>query len=215
MAVTRSRRLAITQRRHQVADLSLQCWTQTAIAEELGFAQSTVCDDLKVIRRQWRDSTIRDFDEARAIELKKIERREREAWTAWEKSKQPAESSKITTDGTAKKAEKSIKNQCGDPRFLDQLDKCSVARRELLGLDAPKCIAPTTPDGQPLSLEQRNAHILAILVEQSGDFHLTSAEVIDEPQTTEPQTIEASASEPQRRRLDPPEPAAPVGQNGH
>ena len=36
----------------------------------------------------------------------------------------------------------------------------------LLGLYAPTKIAPTTPDGEPLSFDQRQIHINAILVEQ-------------------------------------------------
>ena len=107
MAVTRARRLEILLRRQQVAELCLRSWTQTAIAQKLDVSQSTVSDDLKSIRKQWLESATRDFDEAVVLEEKQIERVIREAWAAWGKSKQPAESSKITTDGTDKKADRS------------------------------------------------------------------------------------------------------------
>ena len=51
--------------------------------------QATVCGDLKRVREAWRESSVRDFDELRSIELLKIERVEREAWAGWERSQQP------------------------------------------------------------------------------------------------------------------------------
>ncbi len=69
----------IEQRGQQVADLYVKGSTQAQIARQLGMAQSTVSADLKAIRREWRDSMIRDFDEAMTVELKKLEHLEREA----------------------------------------------------------------------------------------------------------------------------------------
>jgi DNA-binding NarL/FixJ family response regulator len=54
MVVKRSKQLAILKRRRDVAELYLQGWTQTAIAEEMGVAQPTISDDVKHIRAQWR-----------------------------------------------------------------------------------------------------------------------------------------------------------------
>jgi hypothetical protein len=132
-----------------VADLYLQSWTQMAIAQELGMAQATVCTDLKKIRKEWRESRIRDFDEAVARELEKIDRLEREAWEAWKRSREPLESTRVVSDGAGgKKAQKVVRQRDGDPRFLEQIHKCIATRRALLGLDAPTRIAPTSPDGQ-------------------------------------------------------------------
>jgi IS30 family transposase len=80
MPLRPSKRLALLQRRQQVADLYLRSWTQTAIAERLSVTQPTICEDLKRIRRQWRESAIRDFDAAREQELQKLDLLEREAW---------------------------------------------------------------------------------------------------------------------------------------
>ena len=74
----------IEQRRQQVAELYLTGWTQAAIARELSVSQATVSADLKVIRRQWRESGIRDFDEAVAEELSKYQILEREACSGWQ-----------------------------------------------------------------------------------------------------------------------------------
>ena len=138
----------IEQRRQQVADLYVKGSTQSQIARGLGVAQSTVSADLKAIRREWRDSRIRDFDEAVAMELKKLDNLEHEAWSGWERTQQPAESTKVTQDGSGKKAEKTVKQQQGNPRFLEQVHRCIAGRRTLLGLDAPTRIAPTSPDGK-------------------------------------------------------------------
>jgi len=116
MPVKRNKQLAILKRRRDVADLYLQGWTQTAIAEEMRVGQPTVCDDLKRIRAEWRESAVRDFDEARQLELMKLDRIERESWSAWDQSKKPAQSAVVTGDGTGQKTRKSMKNQHGDHR---------------------------------------------------------------------------------------------------
>jgi hypothetical protein len=148
--VGRSRRetLAIEQRRQAVADLYLQGWIQTAIADHLSISQSTVSADLKAVQAQWRESAIRDFDTARGIEIRKLERVEREAWQGWEQSKKPTQTAVMTTDGQKQTTRKAVSEQHGDPRFLELIQRCIASRRSLLGLDAPTRVAPTSPDGQ-------------------------------------------------------------------
>jgi predicted transcriptional regulator len=160
MGRTRQEDVRIEQRRQQVGEFYVKGSTQSQMARELGVSQSTVSADLKAIRGEWRDSRIRDFDEAVAVELKKIDHLEREAWSGWERSQQPAESTKVTQDGSGKKAEKIVKQQQGDPRYLEQVHRCIAARRTLLGLDAPTRIAPTSPDGR----ESYHAHVMAELM---------------------------------------------------
>jgi len=158
----------IQRRRQLVAQWYLQCWPQAAIARELGVSQSTVSSDLKTIRRQWRESQIRDFDEAVTVELKRVDALEREAWSAWQRSQEPAEMTRVTSDPKGKRAEKTVRQQPGDPRFLERIHRCIASRRALLGLDAPTRIAPTSPDGQ----ESYHAHVmmeLMRLAEQAKD----------------------------------------------
>jgi hypothetical protein len=138
----------ITQRRQRVAELYVKGWFQTAIARELAMSQPTVCQDLQAIRKQWRESAIRDFDAARELELQKLDRVEREAWAAWERSQQPAQSAVVSGDGAGQHTHKSLHTQHGDLRALDTVLKCNAARRSMLGLDAPTRIAPVMPDGR-------------------------------------------------------------------
>src|SRR5712671_208116 len=110
MIVPPSKKLAILERRKQVADLYLQGWTQIAIAERLGVKQPTICEDLQGIRKQWRESAVRDFDLAREMELLKCDRVEREAWAAWERSQKPAQSAVVTGEGSGReRTTKSLK----------------------------------------------------------------------------------------------------------
>src|SRR4051794_20268826 len=98
MAVTRARKTEIAQRRKNVAELYIQGWNQTAIAEKLGMGQSTVCYDLQKLQKEWRESRVRDFDAARELEIQKIDRLEREAWAAWERSQKPSQSAEFKDD---------------------------------------------------------------------------------------------------------------------
>lgn len=138
----------LAERRQQVAEFYLQSWTQAAIGQKLGISQPTVSLDLAVVRREWRESSIRDFDAAQEMELRKLDRVEREAWAAWERSQQPLQSAVISGDGAGKQARKAVRNRHGDLRALDTILKCIAARRAMLGLDAPTRIAPVMPDGQ-------------------------------------------------------------------
>ena len=162
MPVNRAQRLAIQQRRQQVAELYLRCWTQEAIGAQLGIAQPTVCVDLRKIREHWRASSVRDFDEARTIELQKIDRVEREAWAAWERSQKPAQSAVVSEDTGRQRTRKSVKHQHGDPRFLDQINKCIAQRRALLGLDALPAQGEVNADAG-VSLDVRRDRVITIV----------------------------------------------------
>jgi predicted transcriptional regulator len=133
---------AVAHRRMQVAELYLKGLSQPAIAEQLGVSQPTVSGDLKAIQQQWRASDIRNFEERRAMELQKIDLVEREAWDAWERSKKPAQSATVTGAGNGQHTRKSVKNQIGDPRFLEQVNKCISQRRDLLALDVQPAAKP-------------------------------------------------------------------------
>jgi len=116
---------------------------------------------LRAIQKQWRDSAIRDFDTLRERELKKLDRLERESWNSWELSKKPAQTATINVNGDTQRTQKKVEDQTGDPRYLDQIQKCIASRRALLGLDAPAKIAPTSPDGE----EAYYSHVMAKLME--------------------------------------------------
>ena len=168
MPVSRNKKFEIRQRRRKTADLYVKGWRQSDIAADLGVSVATVSGDLKAIQKEWRESAIRDFDLARQRELQKLDRIERECWQEWERSKQPAQSAKVRSDGNQQKTEKQVTDRRGDVVYLDQIQKCIAARRAMLGLDAPTKISPTTPDGKALSFDQRQVHIYAILAESLG-----------------------------------------------
>jgi hypothetical protein len=168
-----NKRLALVERRRQVAELALQGWSQGSIAGQLGVSQGTVCSDLKAIREEWRKSAIRDFDEARGMELKKLDYLEREAWAAWQRSQKPQQSASFQGEGPGPQSHKRVANRYGDPRFLEQINKCIAQRRALLGLDvASQGFSEDLTDGT-LSLEVRRERVQAIL---SGFGHAGAAQ---------------------------------------
>lgn len=136
MAVTRARKTEIQLRRKQIAELYVQGWTQMAIAEKLNIGQPTVSLDLQKLQKEWRESRIRDFDTVRELEIQKLDRLEREAWAAWERSQKPSQSAEFGDDTSNTPKKKRVKNQNGDPRFLVVVHQCIASRRALLGLDA-------------------------------------------------------------------------------
>jgi Homeodomain-like domain len=131
-----NKNLDVINRRQQVAHLYLQNWTQAQIAEHLHVGQPTISADLRKIRQQWLQSGLRDFDSARELELQKIDLLDRESWAAWERSKKPTQSATVDGEGAGQRTRKTMRNQVGDPRFLDQVNKCIAQRRAILGLDA-------------------------------------------------------------------------------
>jgi hypothetical protein len=128
-----------------MADLYLQGWLQVDIAQELGINQSTVSRDLKALHKEWLHSALLDYDEAKAQELAKIDRLEREYWRAWERSCEDAET--IRQEGPPAGPEKLVttaKGQAGDPRFLTGVQWCIEKRCKVLGLDAPSKLDVTS-----------------------------------------------------------------------
>jgi hypothetical protein len=134
----------------------LQNWTQAAIAEGLGIAQSKICADLKAIQQSWRESSIRAFDQARVVEHQELDRFEREAWAGSERSQKPLHAAQISGQGTGERSVNFVRNQIGDPRFLDEIQKCLAHRRVLLQIDISAPVPPDQPQ-QCLSLEERRA----------------------------------------------------------
>lgn len=164
MAYQSGSTLSRIERRKRVAELYLQGFTQTQIGSQFGVNQSTICFDLKCIRKEWRKSTIRDFDDAKAIELQKIDQLEREAWKAWDRSQKPQQTAVINGQGSGERSKKTIVNQYGDPRFLEVVHKCIAQRRAILGLDAlPPSEGPATHDESAPALHR--TRIFAVLGE--------------------------------------------------
>lgn len=148
--------------RRRISEMYLRGDLQADIAKELSLSQSTVSADLAVLRDEWLASSIMDFNDRRAQELAKIDDLEREYWTAWKRSQQDAEirvkeaikRGEKNQETMIQKAQERTEAQIGDPRYLSGIQWCINKRCELLGLDAPKKIAPTKPDGSQLPENQ-------------------------------------------------------------
>jgi hypothetical protein len=127
----------INHRRQEVAALYLTGKLQMEIARLVGCSQQQVSSDLKAVQRAWLASSIRDFDTIKAEQLAKIDRIERAAWDAWERSLQPREITvQEVIDGEHRTNKVSLRKepQGGDPRYLQIAQRCIDQRCDILGL---------------------------------------------------------------------------------
>jgi hypothetical protein len=147
--------------RAKIAERYLKGTFQVDIAREIGVSQQQVSYDLKVIRKEWLNSMVRDFDRAKAEELAKIDNLEAEYWQAWKNSLGENISKTVKTYGKGEGGDnqetttKTIhsKELNGDPRYLEGVRWCIERRCKLLGLDAPDKHELTGKDGRPIQTE--------------------------------------------------------------
>lgn len=141
MPRTTEEALVIAQRRNRVGAMYLQGKAQWEIAKAVGATDRTIRRDVKAIEAEWLLSAVMDLNAAKAKELARLDRVEREAWRGWRRSLQKAEKSRAKTVTTPKgkhtEAEKTSAGQAGDPRFLQEVRGCIERRCKLLGIDAP------------------------------------------------------------------------------
>ena len=166
----RLRGTALAKRRYDVAQMNLAGMTLREIGEKLGVNAATVCRDLEWVREEWRKAAVEDFDQARAIELARLNLVERKYWEAWKRSTED----KVTrieaygTPGSQCGATLRVANhdaergatsdhdedrqatyrwektetQSGRPSFLEGVLKCIGKRSKLLGLGRRKSELP-------------------------------------------------------------------------
>jgi hypothetical protein len=138
------------ERLAKVARFYLFGWTQTRIGNELIVSQQQISYDLKIVRQRWLESSIRDFNEAKAQELAKLDLVEARYWAAWERTQEI------------------------DPRFLQGVERCIAKRCEILGLNAPLKQAWTDATGRAsygpfLTDEERRSRLLALFQQNAPD----------------------------------------------
>ncbi len=124
----------ILEHRAKITELHKEGWQNKDIAEELGLADYTVCRDLAAVRAVLYEQAIENLDEARKLELAKINLIEAEAWEQWERSKQPRTTKSATKGDTVNKQSFKEEERGGDPRYMEIILKCSDQRAKLLGL---------------------------------------------------------------------------------
>lgn len=110
------------------------------------YSLSTVKKDVEALLKQWREERSFDLEQLLSAELARIDEIIREAWEAWEKSKEDYEETRQKQKGVPTQGgeistayiEKTINEQrnCGDPRYLTIIDSQLKERRKLLGLYA-------------------------------------------------------------------------------
>ena len=156
----------MAQRRDQVAELYIKTnLTMRQLGEKLGVTAATICSDLMACKEEWARRYAGNIEEKKKVELARIDALELEAWKAWERSaglhtktttkESPAagkqEAGPYAEPATTK--EKTIHKEKlnGDPRYLDQVQKCIEQRRKLLGLDEPTRQTISDPEGGPVA----------------------------------------------------------------
>ncbi len=129
--------MRLDELRLKISTLYTQGWTQTAIAEKLEMSQQNVCKHLKKSKDLWREGSIRRINHFIEEQLKKLDLLEKTAWEEWENSKKAEVTKRLTTNNKHKleKGEITTRDQCGDARYLAEINKCIVRRCALLGLD--------------------------------------------------------------------------------
>jgi len=163
--------------RKRIAEMYLQGYLQSDIAQELGLCVATVSRDLKVIRERWELSALRDFDAMRARELAKLDNLEIEYWEAWQRSiglaKTVTEKGLPGEDGGLVVKERTEKSEplLGDPRFLRGVYDCIQARCAILGVKAPRQV-DVTSKGESISgalTKDQRMSLLQALAEGTED----------------------------------------------
>ena len=139
-AMTRSAERILSDRA-EIARRYLRGDYQTDIGATLGLSQRMVSYDLTAIRKEWRGSSVRDFDDAKSQELAKIDELERTYWAAWEascKARATTTTTKSVGDTTTTRATHRSEAMLGNPAYLAGVMTCIERRCKLLGIDAPE-----------------------------------------------------------------------------
>jgi hypothetical protein len=172
MAETKRSEFQAERDRVEIARLYLRGDIQQDITDEINrkyypdnpLSRQQISYDIRLMIDRWVKASNNHVDQKKAVELAKIDRLENEYWDAWERSRENAEIEVTEQIGSRAKPDKDkpgeivitperikkykrVEGQSGNPAFLAGVMSCINKRCELLGLDAPKKIAPTNPDG--------------------------------------------------------------------
>lgn len=151
----RQQRIAIQDRLNIIAPLYRKGWTEREITEEVRKRTdnphyNTAHADIQRLLKEWQQERLTDTDAKITSEVARLKLVIREAWDAWEKSKEDTHQKNQTQFGTPKidkkgniigmNTIKAIMNDAekrglGDPRYLDIILKAEQQICKLLGLD--------------------------------------------------------------------------------
>ena len=137
-----SQREIAAMRREKVMQLYVRGMKTRAIAAKLGQAVEVIQNDIKTIERGWKASpfAVAQYNTWMSRQLAKLDEVEYEAWTAWQRSKEPMEEtiSEVEEAGHGGKGKQRARvtkrESAGDPRFLATVNSVVKQRSSLLGL---------------------------------------------------------------------------------
>ena len=125
----------------ETARLILQRKSQAEIAQQLGVSNQQISQDVKLLKKRWREQALLDFHEFLAEELALTYQVEAEAWRGWNRSSKDAmtktQQAKDGKEGREQSVTVRTVGQAGDPRFLAEILECSKRRLVLMGLLNP------------------------------------------------------------------------------
>jgi len=120
------------------------------------YSLETLKKDIDSLLEEWRETRIEDLDLALQLELERIDALVKEAWEAWEHSKESYKKVKGTQEGVPGTPDGDGEGQSGeiittkmkqtsedvvsygDPRYLEVINRLLMERRKLLGLYSPE-----------------------------------------------------------------------------
>lgn len=126
----------------RIGQMDRQGYTQTAIASVIGSSQAQVNYDLRIIRKRYAEFLVLKRKVVTAQKVEEYRDIRREAWEAYQKSKEPLieeiEEQTITATGGYTKITNKTKQRLPDAAYLRIIADCLAAEREMQGIDAPK-----------------------------------------------------------------------------
>lgn len=120
--------------RHGAVKLSLMGWTYDDIADLYGVSPDTIRSDIRKARQRWIDTQIDDIGEHQQNQLAQVDHLMKEAWDAWYDSRRPQITTKTRVVAGERREDIEVKEQAGDPRYMDIIKWCVNERSKLLGL---------------------------------------------------------------------------------
>lgn len=108
------------ERDQVIVDLATRGYRQAAIADAVGLSRQSIAKALKRISEAALRELTADVRHAKVLQTRRLEFIYREAVAAWERSKQPAEQTTVSTGGAdGERTTTQIRGQSGDPRHLE------------------------------------------------------------------------------------------------
>lgn len=153
-----------------IAPLWKKNWRYVDIREEvmrrLGketYSLGTVCKDIKKLLKEWQKERLENTEERVTIEIARLDLVIKEAWAAWDRSKEDYQKRsttaifepkrnkngiKITTQNIRQMQNEAIERCYGNPKYLDVILKAMEQRCKLLGLNKTALEVSAATNGQ-------------------------------------------------------------------